>query len=123
MLLSLLKQNSLMQMQEYNVSICEGESTILTASGGTTYEWNTGETTASIEVSPSTTTTYTVTAFNTLGTSSDTDDVTVTINSIPVANAGNDVEICQGSSATLTASGGSKLFMEYRRNNVSKYNC
>ena len=89
-----------------NVSLCEGESTILTASGGTTYEWNTGETTASIEVSPSTTTTYTVTAFNTLGTSSDTDDVTVTINSIPVANAGNDVEICQGSSATLTASGG-----------------
>ncbi|WP_033958589.1 T9SS type A sorting domain-containing protein [Psychroserpens jangbogonensis] len=89
-----------------NVSICAGESTVLTATGGTTYQWNTGETTASIEVNPSTTTTYTVTAFNALGTSSDTDDVTVTINSIPVANAGNDVEICQGSSATLTASGG-----------------
>ncbi|MEZ5048564.1 MAG: hypothetical protein R2766_02825 [Saprospiraceae bacterium] len=30
----------------------------MTASGGTSYEWNTGATTASINVSPSTTTTY-----------------------------------------------------------------
>jgi hypothetical protein len=90
-----------------DVSICEGESTILTASGGATYVWSTGETTSSIEVNPNVTTTYSVTVFNSLGTSSDIDDVIVTVNTIPVANAGNDTELCQGASVTLTASGGS----------------
>ncbi len=46
-----------------DISICDGESTTLTASGGTTYLWSNGETTASITVSPTETTTYTVTAF------------------------------------------------------------
>ncbi|MEZ5048579.1 MAG: hypothetical protein R2766_02900 [Saprospiraceae bacterium] len=36
----------------------------MTASGGTSYEWNTGATTASISVSPNTTTTYSVTVTN-----------------------------------------------------------
>ncbi|WP_456440961.1 T9SS type A sorting domain-containing protein, partial [Psychroserpens sp.] len=89
-----------------DVTICEGENTILTALGGATYLWNTGETTSSINVSPDATTIYTITVFNALGTSSDTDEVTVEVNAIPIANAGNDVEICQGSSFTLTASGG-----------------
>src|SRR5690606_25310497 len=38
--------------------ICLGESVTLTATGGTTYEWNTDATTASITVNPTTTTTY-----------------------------------------------------------------
>ncbi|HNF49201.1 MAG TPA: PKD domain-containing protein, partial [Chitinophagales bacterium] len=42
-------------------SICNGQSATLTASGATTYSWNTGATGASISVSPTTTTTYTVT--------------------------------------------------------------
>ncbi len=41
-------------------SICAGQSVSLTASGATTYSWNTGATTAVIAVSPSVTTTYTV---------------------------------------------------------------
>ncbi len=40
--------------------IYSGESTTLTASGADSYEWSTGETTASITVSPSETTKYTV---------------------------------------------------------------
>ncbi|MBR9846117.1 MAG: hypothetical protein GYB35_08425, partial [Algicola sp.] len=71
-----------------DVSICEGESVTLTASGGSTYQWNTGETTSSIEVSPNATITYSVTAFNTLGTASDIDDVTVTVNALPSVDAG-----------------------------------
>ncbi|WMI67276.1 hypothetical protein [Mangrovimonas sp. YM274] len=86
-------------------TICEGESVTLTATGGTTYEWSNGETTASIEVSPEETTTYTVTAFE--GSSSDSDEVTVNVNPLPNANAGNDVSICEGNSVTLTAFGGS----------------
>ncbi|RKE95315.1 T9SS type A sorting domain-containing protein [Ichthyenterobacterium magnum] len=89
-----------------DVETCEGESVTLTASGGTSYLWNTGATTQSINVSPNTTTTYTVTAYNSSGTDSDTDAVEVTVNSIPTANAGQDVETCEGTSVTLTASGG-----------------
>ena len=90
-----------------DVSICNGSSTTLTATGGSTYLWSTGATTASISVSPTTTTSYTVTAYDATGTNSDTDDVTVTVNAIPVANAGADVSTCQGTSVTLSASGGS----------------
>nr|WP_321226064.1 T9SS type A sorting domain-containing protein [uncultured Psychroserpens sp.] len=89
-----------------DVAICNGESTLLTAAGGATYLWNTGETTQTIEVSPITTTTYIVTAFNTNGTESDDDSVTVTVNEIPIADAGNDVAICFGNSTTLSAFGG-----------------
>ena len=87
-----------------DVSICEGESTTLTASGGVTYLWSTGATTASITVSPNTTQTYTVTAFDTNG-NSDSDDVIVTVTSV-TADAGADVTIEEGQSTTLTASGG-----------------
>ncbi|WP_298901877.1 T9SS type A sorting domain-containing protein [uncultured Psychroserpens sp.] len=89
-----------------DTEICNGASVTLTASGGTTYLWNTGATTASIEVSPNTTTTYTVTAFSVSGNNSSEDSVVVTVNEIPVASAGNDTEICSGNVTTLTATGG-----------------
>ncbi len=47
-----------------DTAICTGESLILTASGGGTYLWNTGETASSITASPSANTTYTVTVTN-----------------------------------------------------------
>lgn len=43
------------------------QSATLTASGATTYSWNTGATTAAITVSPGITTTYTVTGYNAQG--------------------------------------------------------
>jgi hypothetical protein len=89
-----------------NVTICNGESTILTASGGASYLWSTGETAPTIEVSPVTTTAYTVTAFSANGSVSDDDSVTVTVNEVPVADAGNDIVICFGNETTLSASGG-----------------
>ncbi len=44
--------------------VCAGSSITLTASGGDTFLWNTGDTTASITVSPLIPTTYTVTVTN-----------------------------------------------------------
>ena len=61
-----------------DVAICTGNSTVLTASGATTYSWSTGQTGASITVDPTTNTTYTVTGFN--GACSATDSVDVTVN-------------------------------------------
>ncbi|MBU1821624.1 MAG: DUF11 domain-containing protein [Bacteroidetes bacterium] len=49
------------------LAICPGGSTTLTASGGTSFMWSTGDTTASITVSPSDSTLYTVMVSNAAG--------------------------------------------------------
>ena len=85
-------------------TICTGSSTTLTASGGSVYKWSTGATTKSITVSPGATTTYSVTVSE--GSVSDTDEVLVTVNPLPIADAGTDVTIESGQSTTLTATGG-----------------
>ena len=86
-----------------DVDICESDSVTLTASGGTEYLWSTGETTQSITVSPSSTTTYTVIVSN--ESSSDTDNVTVDVNPVPEVSVSNDATILQGNYITLSASG------------------
>jgi subtilisin-like proprotein convertase family protein len=85
-----------------DVTICAGQQTTLTASGGDTYLWNTGETTPSITVSPSATSTYTVTVTGTCG--SDTDAATVTVRLLPaVAFSVADPDVCAGACTTVTA--------------------
>ncbi|MCW3072123.1 MAG: hypothetical protein JWO44_2013 [Bacteroidetes bacterium] len=83
-------------------SICAGQAAILSAAGASTYSWSTGAATNSISVSPSTTTSYSVS-----GTSSgcaDTAFALVTVNPLPVLVV-NSASICNGQTATLTASG------------------
>jgi len=92
-----------------DATICVGLSTPLTATGATTYTWSpatglSASTGASVTASPTVTTTYTVTG--TTGTCTASDQVLVTVTPLPVINAGVDQIICTGSSATLTASGG-----------------
>lgn len=86
-----------------DVSICQGGSINLTASGADSYLWNTGETTASISVSPSATTTYTVTG-TTNGCSAD-DQITVTVGNSLSLTMSQDVAICEGDSTTISVSG------------------
>src|SRR5690554_6855153 len=88
-----------------DVAICIGESTTLTASGGIDYLWNTGDTTSEITVSPLVTTTYEVLVTD-ANSCENTATVTVTVNPLPLADAGEDVAMCIGESTTLTASGG-----------------
>ena len=89
-----------------DVAICQSQSTTLTASGGGQYVWSTGATTATINVNPSSTTTYTVTVTDANG-CTNTDNVTVTVNPVPSPVVSPDQNICQGSSTTLSATGGS----------------
>jgi len=88
-------------------SICAGQSDTLTATGGDSYLWSTGDTIASIIVNPDSSTVYTVTGMNSYGCSS-TAKVLLTVNQLPVINISHiPPTICQGNSCTITASGGS----------------
>lgn len=85
-------------------SVCSGQSTTLTASGGGTYLWNPGgATTTSISVNPTMVTTYSVTA--TTNGCSGTKSQTVTITPAPTANAGPDISVCSGDSVVLNGTG------------------
>ncbi|MEL7425764.1 MAG: SdrD B-like domain-containing protein, partial [Bacteroidota bacterium] len=91
-----------------DIEICAGDDGTLTAvgSGGTpgyTFEWSTGATTASITVSPGSTTSYSVTITDSKGCSASTSG-TVTVNPNPTVSV-DDEEICAGDDATLTAVG------------------
>jgi hypothetical protein len=90
-----------------DVTINAGESVTLYGSGGNTYLWSTGETNANISVSPIETTTYTITT--TINGCSDTDEVTVIVISPIEASAGEDITICNGETAVLTATGGDQF--------------
>ena len=91
-------------------SVCNGSSTTLNASGGTSYSWSptaglNNPTIANPTVNVSVPTTYCVTVTEN-GKCAGVDCVTVNVNGSITANAGNDISICNGTSATLNASGG-----------------
>jgi hypothetical protein len=88
-----------------NLLVCAGDSTTLTASGGASYEWNTGATTAAITVSPGVPTTYVATISTAAGCST-TASVFVNVGPGPVAAISGDTALCSGETTTLTASGG-----------------
>jgi Secretion system C-terminal sorting domain len=87
-------------------AICVGGSATLSATGAATYVWMPGNLTgASVAVSPTATTTYTVTGTNQFGCSS-TATVNVVVNPLPVVAANTSAAaICVGGSATLSATG------------------
>jgi gliding motility-associated-like protein len=91
-------------------AICAGKSASLNATGGTSYSWSpslglSSPTGSSPIATPANTTSYTVTVTNSNGCSS-TDNMTVTVNPVPTANAGTDFPLCAGNSVNLGASGG-----------------
>lgn len=87
--------------------VCRGMSAILTGSGASTYTWSTSETTASVVVTPTLQTTYTVTGTNANGCSnSAVKTLTVVLPPTVSVNA-NKTSLCAGQAANITASGAS----------------
>jgi hypothetical protein len=95
-----------------DVTICNGESVLignLPALPAVTYQWSTANgdiansNASQISVSPTATTKYYVVATNAAGCPG-MDSVIVNVNPTPIANAGIDVEICDGTPYTLNAS-------------------
>jgi gliding motility-associated-like protein len=86
-------------------TICVGATTTLTASSATTYSWSTGGTTASIAVSPGSTTNYTVTGTNGFG-CTNTKTTSVMVNLLPtITTSASPTSICVGANSNLTAAG------------------
>jgi large repetitive protein len=86
-------------------TVCEGETIQLSASFsiGGSYVWSNGATGQNISVGEAGE--YTVTVTNLAGCSATSDPVTVTVLPGTRPDAGNDIVICAGESATLTATG------------------
>jgi Concanavalin A-like lectin/glucanases superfamily/Secretion system C-terminal sorting domain len=88
-----------------DTTLCLGDTTTLTASGGTGYVWSNGPTTAANTITPAATTTYSVTVTD-ANTCSRSKPVTVTVNPLPVVSFAGQDTICLGDTTTITASGG-----------------
>jgi hypothetical protein len=90
-----------------DTSICLGSAVELNASGGVSYTWDNGIGDANpVEITPATTTTYTVTGLDAIGCEG-TGEITITVNPLPLVIAGLNLSVCEGSSITLSGSGAS----------------
>ncbi|MCX6296214.1 MAG: PKD domain-containing protein, partial [Bacteroidetes bacterium] len=90
-----------------SITICAGQTAVLTAGGASTYTWSAGATSgggATATATPLATTTYTVTGTSTDGCTA-TAIATVTVTPLPLVTV-NSPTICFGATATLTAAGG-----------------
>jgi len=86
-------------------TICDGASASFTANGASTYSWSTGSTTASISVSPSINTQYTLTGVSAAN-CSNTAVVNVSVNPLPTVTANvTSTLICGGNTVVFTGSG------------------
>jgi gliding motility-associated-like protein len=88
-----------------SATICAGQTAVLTASGNTSYTWQPGGSTANpLNVSPGSTTTYTVTG----GAAGCTASITtqVVVNPLPNPIAGSNSPVCINKPINFTGSGG-----------------
>jgi gliding motility-associated-like protein len=95
-----------------DTTFCQGTSKVLKTTGtANRYLWSTGDTTASITVTPNITTTYwvrgqvgTIPCFT-------SDTVKITVLPLPIISINNDTAFCIGTSKTLTAKGNANSYL------------
>jgi gliding motility-associated-like protein len=102
------------------LSICQGETIILTATGGENCLWNTGDTAQFITVSPSTNSNFSVIISN--GDCSDTASFNLIVHPLPELTITPYYSIMQGDSIQLFATG-SGLFSWTPGNTLNCVNC
>ncbi|MDD4848599.1 MAG: T9SS type A sorting domain-containing protein, partial [Bacteroidales bacterium] len=88
--------------------ICTGQSSVLTVVGEGNYLWSTGETTSTIVVSPSTTTTYTVLVYENQQCATEL-EIQIVVNAFTDIDILGNNNICYGESTVLTAVGGTQF--------------
>ena len=84
-------------------NLCTGSSIILTGSGATTYTWDNGVQNG-VAFTPASTGSYVLTGTDANGCANN-DTLLVTVNMLPLVNAGSDQIVCMGSSVTISANG------------------
>lgn len=92
-----------------DVSICVGDSVQLNASGGNTYAWAPNSTITNVGIAnprvfPSNTSNYYVTGTD-ANACTNTDSVSVTVNTLPTIVSSNDTSVCAGNCLQLSVSG------------------
>lgn len=98
--ISIASQNSFLTVSNQSISACPGQPAVLGASGATSYNWNTGATSASIVVTPTADATYFVTGTN--NGCNETKYIFVKVDPNVFAPSHT---VCAGTAATLIASG------------------
>ena len=94
--------DSLLPVINGKTSICKGDTTTLNVNGGITYSWSTSKTTNQIIVTPTITTTFSVTVTNG-ATCKGSNKTVVTVNPIPIVNFSPNVTSgCQPLNVTFT---------------------
>lgn len=99
-----------------SAQVCQGNTVTLSASGATTYSWNTGAQTSTISVSPNVTTVYTVTG--TTGICVQSKTVSVSIQTAPSLSISRS-SVCYGALTTLTAQGASTYQWQSNTTNLN----
>jgi gliding motility-associated-like protein len=100
-----ISNNANISITPVSPTICAGGNVDLTASGGSTYNWSTGQSGSTINVAPAVTTNYTVTGTDAFGCSG-TASVTVNVGSaLNVTVTPANPQICAGTSTNLQAGG------------------
>ena len=84
-------------------TICSGDTVTFSGSGGVSYAWNNGVSNG-VPIPVTNTTTYTVTGTDANG-CENTDEVIVSVNALPLVDAGADQAVCDGNSVTISGSG------------------
>lgn len=88
-----------------STSICIGEAITITASGGTSYEWQTQDgsvlsSETNLEVAPTSNTTYNLIVSDEFG-GQDEEEVEIIVNALPNVDLGEDISIASDESTTL----------------------
>ncbi|MCU0359768.1 MAG: T9SS type A sorting domain-containing protein [Bacteroidia bacterium] len=95
-----------MNVSASSQTICQGQSTNISATGADTYLWNNGSTNANISVSPLFSTMYTVVGTNAITGCTTALSQNIVVNETPIVSALTyDPEICVGKSTNLQAFG------------------